>query len=228
MAPPWGHVRLSCPDPPLDVTCLLGPEPVKYTGGFSGWEVVQRPGQTSMTQWSGTEPLQFQLGLMLSTYPNPDENVTRITAEIMQVARGDNESPAGIVRVEGIRLPSDMWVIEGIDFGDPYRDNTGRAYRQPMVLSMREYIPPTFANLRKRALDPAKGKTRIVKAKHNDTPAKIAKRFRCKWWELRDRNGMTLRKANQKIAKGTLIRVPARQIKTKRKGGVRGHKKGHD
>ena len=224
MTPPPGYVHLTCPDPPLDITVRLGPEPVKYTSGFSGWSVIERPGQTSMTIWNGTEPYLLQVGLMFDGFAT-DRRVWPELNALYHVARGDGESPAGILTVDGIPLPQPEWVIESIEMGDPIRDAKMFATRHPAVLQLRQYVPPEFANLRKRALAPAKGKTKIVKAKKGVTPAKIAKRFHCKWHELRGRNGLTLRKANQEIKAGTPIRVPVRQQHRQRQGGVRGKKR---
>ena len=45
--PPPGYVQIYCADPPRGLIVLLGPEPVKLTGGGGGWEIVDRPHQTS-------------------------------------------------------------------------------------------------------------------------------------------------------------------------------------
>jgi hypothetical protein len=59
-----GYVRLTCDDPALDVTVLLGPDPVHVTSGVGGWQVTARPRQVGMTTWAGVEPIQLSLSLM--------------------------------------------------------------------------------------------------------------------------------------------------------------------
>ena len=76
-AVPTGCVQIYCADPPRSLVVLLGPEPVKLTGGGGGWELVGRPHQTSMTIWQGGEPYALALSLMLDDYPAGDTRRAR-------------------------------------------------------------------------------------------------------------------------------------------------------
>jgi hypothetical protein len=225
MAQRYGWVRLTCRDPKATVYCLLGPEPVKYTEGGTGWEVVNRPYQTGMTVWNGNPPRQVQLGIMMDEFVQ-NTPIGPQAAALFKMARGDEESPPGPIEITGAALAYTQWVIESIEHGDPIRKHNMRATRQAFVLTLREYVPPEFLALRRRALAGVKGKTKIIKAKRGDTPRKIARRNKCKWHELRTANGLTMRKADQKLKAGTKVRVPVAPAPPKKNTGTRGTAKG--
>ena len=215
---PYGHVRITCDDPHVEIVALLSDEPIRYTGGFGGWDVTGRPRQTGMTTWSGQEPLQLTLGLMFDAWDTSD-TIAQPMAALRRIARGDDESPPGVLSIEGIPLGMRDWVIEGVDFGDALRRADGYAVRQAVTLTLREYVPPSYLKLRRRALSGAKGKTKIVTARTGDTPAKIAKRpgVRCVWTDVRTLNQTLVTRANQTLKAGTKLRVPVRAEKTRKR-----------
>jgi hypothetical protein len=225
---PAGHVRLLCDDPALNLVVLMGEDSPRVSSGVGGWEVTQRPRQVGMTTWDGVEPYQLTLPLMFNGL---GQNRTRTHVghysqekairQLMRVARGDDESRPGVLVVEGLPLPADEWVIEGIDFGDAVRHVTHRI-RQACTLTLREYVPPKYKQLRKRALQGAKGKTRVIVVKHGDTPARIARREHCKWGEIRDLNAGTVRKANQALKQGSKLRVPVAAARRKHRSSSGG------
>lgn len=208
-----GHVRID----PLDLVFLLGEDPVVVSGGFGGWEVVNRPKQVGMTLWGGVEPFTVSLPLMLDGLAE-GTSVERPVRRLMRAARGDDNSEPEVVHVGGVPLPADDWVIESLDFGDPIRRNSDLALlRQPITLTLREYVPPEFVQFRRHALAPRKKQTRIVTAKKGDTVAKLARRLGVKWTTLRSLNKF-IRTANQKLAQGKKVLAPVRDAKPKKKG----------
>ena len=118
-----GTVQIYCADPPRGLIVLLGVDPVKLTGGGGGWEQVTRPHQTSMTLWQGSEPWGLQLPLMLDDYAERG-GVERAMRVLSRLVKGDDDSEPGVVEIGGIPLPSDEWIIESIDYGDPIRGVT--------------------------------------------------------------------------------------------------------
>lgn len=228
--PPPGHVQIYCADPPRSLVVLLGPDPLKLTGGGGGWETVARPHQVGMTLWQGGEPYALQLPLMLDDFPERG-SVERAMRVINRLARGDDDSEPGIVEIGGVPLPADEWVIESVDYGDPIRGVRDlHLMRQPVTLALREYVPPEYVQLRRRALGKPKRKTRVVTVKKGDTPAKLARRVHCKWTALRELNPRVIKRANQKVGTkgdrfkvGMKLRAPVRPERKKGKGkGARG------
>lgn len=224
---PYGHVRLLCDDPTLDLTLRLGPDPLRITGGVGGWEITGRPLQVGMTTWGGVEPFQVTFGLMLDGL-HSGASVEDLLRRVVRVGRGDAESPPGVLAVLGLSLPADEWVLEGLEFSDPILRADGQRVRQQLSLTLREYVPPSYLHLRRRALlGGAKGKTRVVKAKKGDTPAKIARREHCRWEQIRELNPQLVRKANQKLKTGTKLRVPVATRKDRKAKSRRGTSKAH-
>ena len=228
--PPPGCVQIYCADPPRGLIVLLGPDPLKLTGGGGGWELVNRPHQTSMTLWQGGDPYSLQLPLMLDDYPERG-GVERAMRVLNRLVKGDDDSEPGVVEIGGVPLPVDEWVIESIDYGDPIRAvDDLRLLRQPCTLMLREFVPPEYLQLRRRSLLKPKRRTRVIKVKRGDTPAKIARRVKCKWTDLRKLNPGVIKKANQKVGKkgdkfkvGMRLRVPVKPAPRRGRGrGGRG------
>jgi hypothetical protein len=231
VTPPPGWIRLQCPDPAFDRTVLLAPDAPKLTGGVGGWETTARPQQVSMTTWGGTEPFELKVQVMLDGWtahktrePASQEPLIR---ELLTAGRGDDESPPGIFTLDGIpSLPADDWVLTGAEPGDPIRRGDMHRVRDTYTLTFLEYVPPTYLQLRKGALQGAKDKTTVITVKKGDTPRRIAdKRKLSSWFILRQLNPGVISKANQKLQTGIRIRVPAAQDKRHRrqhKGTTRG------
>jgi hypothetical protein len=210
-----GWVRISCDDPQLSLVVLLGPEPVRLTAGVGGWEVTPRPRQVAMTTWAGVEPLQVELSLMFDGWAKGRSQETKLR-RLLAVARGDDESPPGVVSVEGVLMPADEWVIEDVNWGDPIvASTTLQRVRQPVTLTLREYVPPQYLQQRRSALAGSKGKTKVITVRTGDTPAIIARRQSCKWTDVRALNPTAISKANQKLKHGTKLRVPVATSKTR-------------
>jgi hypothetical protein len=224
---PPGHVRLRCGDPAFALLALLGPDAPRISGGIGGWSVVERPHAVGMTLWGGVEPYQLELSLMLDGWAARQSQDAAVQG-LLKVARGDNDSPPGVLAVEGIVIPASLWVIENIDFGDPilatggesvvsswarqgprHAATPGARLRQPLALTLREYVPPTVLR-RKRSAYGSSTKYVVVRAIRGDTPAKLAKRRRLKSWTvIRDANRALKLKANTKLKVGQKLRVPA-------------------
>jgi hypothetical protein len=227
----YGYVRLRCDDPPLDVTALLGADPVAITAGFGGWEVTARPRQVGMTTWQGVEPFQMSLPLMFDGWSSGVSQETALGL-LLTVARGDKDSEPGVLHLSGIPLPAHHgWVIEGIDYGDVIVDPaSGARLRQALTLTLREYVEPKFLRLKKGARQKARRKTRVITAKKGDTPAKIARAQKCKWTDLRELNPKIVKKANQTLKAGTKLRAPvavAHHTKLAARHGKPPHKPAH-
>jgi hypothetical protein len=219
---PPGFVRLACDDPPLNLLVLLGESPPRVTGGVGGWEVTGRPRQVGMTTWEGVEPFELDLSLLFDGFA-PGRSQERALRQLTRVARGDDESRPGLLTIDGLPLlPAEEWVVTAIDYGDAIlRTSDMSRVRQPVTLTLREYVPPEYTQLRRRALQGGgRGKTKIIVTKRGDTPAKIARRQRCKWLDIRELNRGSVRKANQVLPRGWKLRVPVAVAKRKRRSST--------
>jgi hypothetical protein len=229
---PAGYVRLTCSHPALDVLALMGEDSPHYTGGFGGWDVTARPRQVGMTTWAGVEPLELELGVLLDGF-DAHQSQERVLRKLYAVARGDDDSPAGVLRVKGIPLAADRWVIDGLELGDAIRRRSdGALIRQALTLTLREYVPPQYLQIRRGALRGDKGKTKLVTVKRGDTPAKLARKHHCKWTDIRALNKTVHPpkqpwKANSDLRDGSKVRVPVASTRDRRAKGSRKSSKGH-
>jgi hypothetical protein len=228
--PGAGRVTITCDDPPMAVTALVGESSPRISGGVGGWESVARPHQTAMTVWNGVEPFELELELVLDRFAT-GTSIEVLLRRLTAVAGGDPEVEPGVVQVLGIpSLPADRWVISELELGDGAirRSSDFARVRQPITVTLLEYVPPTYLRLRRRALQGTRGKTKVVTVKHGDTPARIARRLHCKWTAIRELNPGVVRKANQNLRDGSKIRVPvAHSRDRKAKGHRHPHRKGH-
>jgi hypothetical protein len=211
--PPPGYVRLACTDPSFALVALLGEESPAVSGGVGGWSVVARPRGVGMTVWEGVEPCQLTVSLMLDGYAAGRSQEPALRG-LLAVARGDSESPPGILSILGIpSLPADEWIVEGIDFGDAIRRTSDmHRTRQQLTLTLREFVPPEYLSI-KKSTSKSSSKSIILTAVKGDTAAKIAKRRRLKSWTiLRSMNPGIIVKANAAIKAGTPILVPMTKL----------------
>jgi hypothetical protein len=243
-------VRIRCSNPKTDVSVLRGEGPMQITDGVGGWDVVNRPRQVGMTQWSGVEPFQVKIPVQFegwkptaAQWGSPDGvDMNPGIYALLRCARGTDEHPPGICRVYGLVLPAERWVIENIEFGD----NTivtlggGKTLRQDATITLREYVPPSYLRVSKRALDSPKGRTKTYVVKRTarkgaskrtgQTPAEIAKVLRCKWTDLRQLNPKVVKKAGQHLKIGVKLRVPVsatrpRKAHSKRQAATKKHRR---
>lgn len=227
--PAHGWIRLTCPKPSLNIMHRMGPEPPNITGGFGGYEIVERPRQVSMTIWKGIEPFQLTFSLMMDGL-HDRKSMEDDIENLIICARGNETSEPGTLEVLGIpRLPAESWVIENLEFDadSVIRDprNFSRL-RQKVTLTLREEVDPHYSPIRKHALDKNKGKTMTIKARDKDTPVRIAQRYhQSSWYMVRRLNKNIIHKANQKLKKGQRLRVYVVTKKDKDKGKGKGHGK---
>jgi hypothetical protein len=218
---PPGWVRLTCSNPPLDTLALMGEGSPRYVGGFGGWDVTQRPRQVGMTTWAGSEPLSLELSLVFDGLRG-ERSQEPVLRKLYAVARGDDDSPPGILNVRGIALVADDWVIDTLDMGDALRRDYDHAIvRQQVTLTLREYVPPEYVQLRRARLE---RKTKTVTVKDGDTLASLARKHRCKWTDIRGLNITTAPprqpwKANSTLLVGSQLRVPVQAAHKRRAKG---------
>src|SRR5262245_4304101 len=109
---PSGYIFFSCSDPPLALLVRLGPDPWVPTGGFGGYEVVERARQVGMTIAKSVEPYQYTGSILFDGLKHRQSQEDDID-DLCRVAHGDDSTDPGIVSISGLPdLPADDWVIE--------------------------------------------------------------------------------------------------------------------
>jgi hypothetical protein len=199
---------------------LLGPDGAKITDGIGGWETVDRPRQTAMTIWHGNPPYQLELNVIFDGHPTYSQEPA--IRELLAAGRGDEESEPSTWTIDGIPWdPADEWILNAAEPGDLTirRTNDFSRVRQSYTLTFLEYVDPTYAKIRGKALQ-GLGPSTLYRVKKGDTPASIARKRRISWTVLRQLNPTGSHKitsANQKLKEGWRIRVPVLKQPAKRR-----------
>jgi hypothetical protein len=126
--------------PKLSVTCWLGADPPKVMGGYGGWEIVNRPRRTAVTQWRGREPIQMDVAIVLDGFKG-DDSIEYDVIKLERMAQPYKTEPPQ-VKLIGSAVPhSDLdWVITNIDWGDAIRRKNGDRLRQEGTVSLVSHI----------------------------------------------------------------------------------------
>jgi hypothetical protein len=215
---PAGYIFLSCSSPQLALLVRLGPEAWIPTGGWGGYEVVDRPQNVGMTVPKGVEPWQYTGSIMFDGLKHLQSQEDDIQA-LLLCTHGDDDTAPGIISISGLPdLPADDWVVEALDFDADSIIRHNRSMdrlRAKVTLTIREYVHPDYLRTANNAFKRPKGDTTIITSKTGDTPHKIAIRQGCDWKDIKRLNPMRkITKANQILKKGLRIRVPKKENKS--------------
>lgn len=132
-----GEVTFRTTAPRLTVTCWLGADPPKPTGGYGGWDIVERPRRVGLTQWNGREPIQMDVPIVIDGFKHNDSVEYEITKLERMALPFIKEPPE--VKLIGSAVPhSDLdWVIQDIEWGtDVIRIGNGDRVRQDAVVKL--------------------------------------------------------------------------------------------
>lgn len=223
IAPTVGEmkVRIIARKPRIDITVPMGDGPATPSGGFAGWSEIARPDDVAMTDWTGSSPLRQSLPLLLDRYRD-GRSVERRVRTLMKLGRdayGDEAVPP-VFRVFGpVHFSGKHWVCEDIAFdtANVIRSRSGFLMRQPLTLSLMEYVPPGVVKIRKRRKrdndrvnDPIRFTVGNYITREGDTLQKIAARELGKasrWREIAKLNPGT-NDPNRELEPGRALRMP--------------------
>jgi hypothetical protein len=136
-----GRITFKSKDPNMSFTCWLNNEGVKVTGGYGGWDIVQRPRRLSLVQWNGRDPVQMDIAILIDGYAvshNGDSVETE--CEILEkMAFSDDFDDPPVVNISGAAVPHQGldYRIMNIQWGEMIRRRTdGDRVRQEAVVSV--------------------------------------------------------------------------------------------
>lgn len=219
-----GYVTITSQAPNLTVTCLLGAEGAKVTGGYGGWVDVPRPRRLALTQWDGRSPFEMAVQLVLDAHAD-DGSVEAQCSALERMAlppRSLAEPP--VVRIKGPVPHDDLtWVVNGIDWGAAMRNDAGNRSRQEVTLTLKRYVAEDRLTLRpaaEKAREKGSGggggtntktktpaqRTYVVKS--GDTLSEIAARMygnASQWKKIADANNI---RDPRNLRVGQTLRIP--------------------
>jgi nucleoid-associated protein YgaU len=134
------------PDKGPSVTVGVDAQTPVLTGGFGGWETVDRPRRTSMVRYKGRTPFTQDISIMFDGWIDGISQESDIrNLERMAVQPKPLEEPAKI-RLAGMALRKDLtWVIDSLDYDTDKTiwDDVGKGpvrLRQAMVVHLTQFI----------------------------------------------------------------------------------------
>jgi hypothetical protein len=139
-----GKITFRSASPAMSFTCWIGQEGIKVTDGYGGWEVVNRPRQSGLTQWNGRAPLQMSVPIVIDGFMGRDSVELEVSIlEKMSIGDlNDNGEPPPVITVSGPAVPHSKqdWVIEGATPGASIRKNSnGDLIRQEYEVVLRRH-----------------------------------------------------------------------------------------
>ena len=171
-----GHtVQLQAWAAQLSVTCLLGANGAKLTGGYGTWTAIAVPRSDPLTQWAGRGLYTMDLDLMVDGW----HRQASVEPTLKKIEALATRLPASLtppaLRIYGaVPHPELKWVITGIDYGDFIRlFHSGARCRQELTLHLMEYREETDLEKLPRASATAKS-PRHYRVKKGDTLKTIA------------------------------------------------------
>jgi hypothetical protein len=136
-----GRITFKSKDPNMSFTCWLGNEGVKPTGGYGGWNIVQRPRRLSLVQWDGRDPIQMDIAILIDGYAvtQAGDSVELECGILEKMAFSDDFDDPPVVNISGSTvLHSGLdYRITNIQWGDKIcRRTDGDRVRQEATVSV--------------------------------------------------------------------------------------------
>lgn len=143
-------IRVADPPPALSVKVLMDEAGCVITGGYGGWELIDRPRRVAVTMWQGRQPYQMTAAIIFDGFrENDDVEIAIANLERMALPFGKEPPP---VHVLGTAVPHGgdqmKWIIQEIAWGDKIRNSRGRRLRQHAVVTLSGFVEVDRIQLR--------------------------------------------------------------------------------
>jgi len=216
MTPPaFVYITLTCPaldkpDKVMVVKGLMGEDTPRITGGYGGWEVVDRPRKRAMIEYKGIEPVELELEIVFDAW-GEDVSITNVDTalanlESMTAPTGKNLPPP-LVYIECKSVPKPKavpWVISNITWGTTIRNTEGETKRQTAQITFMQADAKEYGRLvpkPTKARDPHRNLPRTYTWKKGDTWPIVALRL------MGDKKYSTTIIRHNKFRKGHAMKV---------------------
>jgi hypothetical protein len=206
---PFGWVELVSGDPALRLRVRMGEGAPTVTGGYGGWQEVERPGRVALAHWKGASPLRLTLDLLFDGF-DAGKSVEPALRDLERMTRRHaNRASSPVLHVGGaVPHGNWSWVIEDIDWGDALRRSSdGHRVRQAVGVRLMQWVVDDLvvegAAARARFM---KARTGTVTVRSDENLRAVAKRAKVGVSALARANA--IRDPKRKLSTNRVLRLP--------------------
>ncbi len=184
------QLHLLSMDGQLDLKLSMGDGPATPTAGLAGYETVSRVRRKAMTAFSGLEPFQQDVPVMLDGF-REDRSIERQLERLEEFGGSTRFHAYGPIHREG-----DVYVFgDEPEYGDAIRAEDGTLVRQRLTLKLMEFVAADIAGRRvgRGRTDVGPGRPVAYTTVAGDTAGKIAHKLYhdwTRWKEFGPKNGI--------------------------------------
>lgn len=135
----------------LTVKVLLDQQMAIPTGGFGGWDIVQRPKRTSMTRYAGRDPFQMDVPVVFDGVRTQSGQETSISTLVRMSQQPTPLQQPPIIKVSGaVPIRGLQWVIQDFTWDNQsvywvVQGGVPVRLRQSVVVSLLEFVDDNIA-----------------------------------------------------------------------------------
>lgn len=177
------NVQITCDNPQASIDLLMGEEAPTFSGGYGGFEEVERPKRSPIAEWKSPPAKRLELALMLDGFRD-DRAVDGELFQLARLATNDGLNAPPKVRVSGAGVPGDgliAWYITDFAWTQNALNSAGAPTRVSITLSLIEAVADDAIERTTR------DRVRLYEVKKGDTLVKVAASvlgFGGRWREL--------------------------------------------
>ena len=194
----------------IELEVLLGEGEVELSNGESNWEVIDRPNDLGVVEFTGATPYTMKVPLMFDGFSS-NEDVSQDVKTLLSLVRSVEGPRAGEPDSFKILGPvpfsgETTWVASTYTWGPSLKEDN-ILYRQEIELEVVEYVRPDLTTFR-RFTPPKPQRPKRYRVKKGDTLFSIAIKFyhnRSKWKLIAKRNKI---RDPRKLKVGQVLKLP--------------------
>lgn len=216
---PRRFISFTSKGPRLVVSAFPGEGAPTVTDGYGTIETITRPLRRGLTRWTGSNPMQLSIPILLDGYRAGRSVEPQITNLERMAAVNGGEPLEVTIDCTGDLVPhhdEHKWFITGIDFGEAVISSRGLRLRQALTLQVTAKVSATSE---KSVAKRGRGSTnhaRSYRVKAGDTLRSIARKVLGnpdRWVDIRRLNNISDprivgKPGKKRGAVGTILKMP--------------------
>lgn len=164
------NVTVACSNPSASITLLMGEDEPEFSGGYGGFDQIERPKRSPIAQWKAPPARTLSLSLLLDGH-SEDRAVDGELFALSRLASNDGLNAPPVVTVSGTGVPGNgliKWFISELNWTQQALNDAGAPTRVAIELSLIEAVEDEIIER------PTRGRVQTYVVKKGDTLSKIA------------------------------------------------------